>query len=96
MLFRLIVIVLICYQLLLSGCASDGVSGRLGLALAEGRNSDIVKNLLDEYGDADKMKSSDLSILCSTYGQLKDYNKLFACFDSAQKKIDQSKTKAGC
>lgn len=55
----------------------------------EGRPSDTVKNLLDEYGDPDKMNPYDLQTLCGAYGSLKNYNKLFACFDSVQKKIDQ-------
>lgn len=83
LIFRLIIIILVCSELLLSGCVS------LHKGLLEGRPSETVKELLDEHGEPDKMNPWDLQALCGAYGTLKDYNKLFACFDSVQKKIDQ-------
>ncbi|MCX5853816.1 MAG: hypothetical protein NTZ24_04395, partial [Deltaproteobacteria bacterium] len=83
---RLIIVILVCFHLLLSGCVSlpKGMAGMLA-----GKPSEGVKQLLDEYGDPDKMTPRDLQWLCHYYGMLKDYNKLYACFDSIQKKIDQ-------
>lgn len=80
---RLIIVILICFYLLLYGCVS------LPPGLQAGKPSEGVKELLDKYGDPDKMIPCDLHMLCSHYGTLKDYNKLYACFDSMQKKIDQ-------
>jgi CHAT domain-containing protein len=83
LLFRLIVMILVCSQLLLSGCVSFP-KGAL-----EGRFLNTEKYLLAEHGDPDKMNPRDLNDLCVVYSAQKNYDKLFACLDSMQKKIDQ-------
>jgi len=72
----------------LSGCASSFNSRGLNLT-AEANFTQVVKEFDpagEKYAD---MPFSELIYLCTAYAELKDYNKLFPCLETAQTKVNE-------
>ncbi len=73
--------------LLLSGCAAAFNSRGLNLA-AEANFSQIVREFEPAEDRLSGLAFQDLIYLCSAYGELKNYRKLFPCLESAQAKVN--------
>jgi len=73
--------------LVLCGCASSFNSRGLNLA-AEANYTQVVKEFAPPKDDYRTMPFVQLIYLCSAYGELKNYQKLFPCLESAQTKVD--------
>ena len=73
--------------LLLSGCAAAFNSRGLILA-AEANFSQIVREFEPAEDRLSGLAFQDLIYLCSAYGELKNYRKLFPCLEAAQVKVN--------
>lgn len=72
--------------LALTGCAASFNSRGLNLA-AEANYTQIVREYEPKQGKYAGMPFQDLIYLCSAYGELKNYRKLFPCLDAAVAKV---------
>ena len=73
--------------LALSGCASSFNSKGMNLA-AEANYTQIVREFEPPSGKYSGLVFQDLIYLCSAYGELKNYEKLFPCLNEAQAKVN--------
>lgn len=73
--------------LLLTGCAASFNSRGLNLA-AEANYTQIVKEFEPQQEKYTGLPFQDLIYLCSAYGELKNYRKLFPCLEAAQAKVN--------
>jgi tetratricopeptide (TPR) repeat protein len=80
--------IMILFALIVSGCASAFNSKGLNLT-AEANFTQVVKEFEPPRGNYQEIPFSDLIYLCTAYAELKNYNKLFPCLDTAQTKVDQ-------
>ena len=72
---------------IVSGCAAAFNSKGLNLA-AEANYTQVVREFEPHEAKYSGLAFQDLIYLCSAYGELKNYKKLFPCLDAAQTKVD--------
>lgn len=72
---------------LLSGCAASFNSRGLNW-VAEANYTQVVDEFEPRDGQYAALPFQDLIYLCSAYGELKNYSRLFPCLTAAQAKID--------
>lgn len=80
--------IMVLAALIVSGCASAFNSRGLNLT-AEANFTQVVKEFEPPEGNYEGLPFSDLIYLCTAYGELKDYSKLFPCLETAQKKVNE-------
>lgn len=78
---------LILAALVMTGCAASFNSRGLNLA-AEANFTQIVREYEPQQEKYAGLPFQDLIYLCSAYGELKNYRKLFPCLDAAQAKVN--------
>lgn len=72
---------------IVSGCAASFNSKGLNL-VAEANYTQVVREFEPGKEQYSSLPFQDLIYLCSAYGELKNYKKLFPCLDAAQAKVD--------
>ena len=73
--------------LILTGCAASFNSRGLNLA-AEANYTQIIREFEPQQGKYSDLPFQDLIYLCSAYGELKNYRKIFPCLEAAQAKVN--------
>ncbi|NPU84792.1 MAG: CHAT domain-containing protein [Syntrophaceae bacterium] len=73
---------------IVSGCAASFNSKGLNL-VAEANYTQVVREFEPGKEQYSSLPFQDLIYLCSAYGELKNYKKLFPCLDAAQAKVDK-------
>ena len=79
--------IMILSALIISGCASAFNSRGLNLT-GETNFTQVVKEFEPPRENYAEMPFSELIYLCTAYAELKNYNKLFPCLETAQTKVN--------
>ena len=80
--------IIILFALIISGCASAFNSRGLNLT-GEANFTQVVKEFEPPNENYAEMPFSELIYLCTSYAELKNYNKLFPCLETAQTKVNK-------
>ena len=83
---EVLIVLVVGLAFLASSCAYMAVS-RDNQLILNSRYSEVVQRLEPKATDHSKAKLEDFYWLCQSYMKLKRYNKLFACVDQMQRKI---------